>query len=111
MAVTRKAGQLGVNNRFAYFGITKYADRSSPIRMLSKIESTLIEAEVAMRANDYATEATILNVAARACRRWALPPIPTPAIAAAARDALLNERMAELSWKAVVRTTWRGSTS
>ena len=62
MAVTRFAGELGVNNRFAYFGITKYADRSAPIRMLSKTESNLIEAEVAMRAGDYATEVGILNL-------------------------------------------------
>jgi starch-binding outer membrane protein, SusD/RagB family len=95
MAVTRKAGQLGVNNRFAYFGITKYSDRAAPIRMLSKIESTLIEAEVAYRANDYATEATLLN-SLRTRAGVALPTIPTPANATAARDALLNERMAEL---------------
>jgi hypothetical protein len=95
MAVTRKAGQLGVNNRFAYFGITKYSDRAAPIRMLSKIESTLIEAEVAYRANDYATEATLLN-SLRTRAGVALPAIPTPANATAARDALLNERMAEL---------------
>lgn len=95
MAVTRRAGQLGVNNRFAYFGITKYNDRSAPIRMLSKIESTLIEAEVAFRANDFATEATLLN-SLRTRAAVGLPPIPTPANATAARDALLNERMAEL---------------
>jgi len=95
MAVTRLAGQLGVNNRFAYYGITKYADRDAPIRMLSKIESNLIEAEVAMRAGDYATEATILNVM-RARGGVALPPIPIPATQAAAENALLNERMAEL---------------
>ena len=95
MAVTRKAGQLGVNNRFAYFGITKYADRAAPIRMLSKIESTLIEAEVAYRANDFAAEATLLN-SLRTRAAVGLPAIPTPANATAARDALLNERMAEL---------------
>lgn len=95
MAVTRKAGQLGVNNRFAYFGITKYSDRAAPIRMLSKIESTLIEAEVAYRANDYATEASLLN-SLRTRGSVGLPAIPTPTSATAARDALLNERMAEL---------------
>jgi hypothetical protein len=95
MAVTRKAGQLGVNNRFAYFGITKYNDRAAPIRMLSKVESTLIEAEVAYRANDFATEATLLN-SLRTRAGVGLPAIPTPANATAARDALLNERMAEL---------------
>ena len=94
MAVTRFEGQLGVNNRFAYYGITKYADRTSPIRMLSKIESNLIEAEVAMRAGDYATEAQILNVM-RARPGVALPPI-TITTAAEAQDALVNERMAEL---------------
>ena len=95
MAVTRKAGQLGVNNRFAYFGITKYSDRAAPIRMLSKIESTLIEAEVAYRANDFVTEATILN-SLRTRAGVGLPPIPTPANATEGRNALLNERMAEL---------------
>jgi len=95
MAVTRKAGQLGVNNRFAYFGITKYSDRAAPIRMLSKTESLLIEAEVAYRSNDYATEANILN-ALRARAGVGLPAITTPASATEARDALLNERMAEL---------------
>jgi len=94
MAVTRFEGQLGVNNRFAYYGITKYADRTSPIRMLSKIESNLVEAEVAMRAGDYATEAQILNVM-RARPGVALPPI-TITTAADAQDALVNERMAEL---------------
>ena len=94
MAVTRFEGQLGVNNRFAYYGITKYADRTSPIRMLSKIESNLVEAEVAMRAGDYATEAQILNVM-RARPGVALPPI-TITTAAEAQDALVNERMAEL---------------
>ena len=95
MAVTRKAGQLGVNNRFAYFGITKYSDRAAPIRMLSKIESTLIEAEVAMRANDYATEASLLN-SLRTRAAVGLPAIPVPASQAAAQNALLNERQAEL---------------
>jgi hypothetical protein len=95
MAVTRFEGQLGVNNRFAYYGITKYADRTSPIRMLSKIESNLVEAEVAMRAGDYATEVGILNLL-RARAGVNLPPIPLPANEAAAQNALLNERMAEL---------------
>jgi len=95
MAVTRFAGELGVNNRFAYFGITKYADRAAPIRMLSKIESNLIEAEVAMRAGDYATEANILN-ALRARPGVDLPPIVVPGSEGAAINALLNERMAEL---------------
>ena len=95
MAVTRFAGELGVNNRFAYYGITKYSDRDAPIRMLSKIESNLIEAEVAMRAGDYVEEARILNLM-RARPGVALPPIPIPADAAAAQNALLNERMAEL---------------
>jgi len=96
MAVTRLADKpLGVNNRFNYYGITKYADRTAPIRMLSKIESNLIEAEVAMRAGDYATEANILNVM-RARPGVALPPIPVPGDAGAAQNALVNERMAEL---------------
>jgi len=95
MAVTRKAGQLGVNNRFAYFGITKHSDRAAPIRILSKIESTLIEAKVAMRANDYATEASLLN-SLRPRAAVGLSAIPVPAPVAAAQTALLNERQAEL---------------
>ena len=95
MAVTRKAAQLGVNNRFAYFGITKFSDRANPIRLLSKVEATLIEAEVAYRANDFVTEATLLN-SLRTRAGVGLPAIPTPANATAGRDALLNERFAEL---------------
>jgi hypothetical protein len=95
MAVTRKTGQLGVNNRFAYYGITKYSDRNAPIRIFSKIEATLIEAEVAMRAPDFATEATLLN-SLRTRAAVGLPAIPTPTTAAEAQNALLNERQAEL---------------
>lgn len=95
MAVTRKAGQLGVNNRFAYFGITKYANRASPIRMFSKVEATLIEAEVAMRNGDFTTEATLLN-GLRTRSGVQLPAIPVPLTAAAGQTALVNERMAEL---------------
>ncbi|HJU74748.1 MAG TPA: RagB/SusD family nutrient uptake outer membrane protein [Gemmatimonadaceae bacterium] len=95
MAITRRAGQLGVNNRFPYYGITKYRDRTAPIRMLSKIEATLIEAEVAMRNNDFATFATLIN-SLRTRAGVALPAIPTPTSAAEATNALLNERMAEL---------------
>jgi hypothetical protein len=95
MAITRRSGQLGVNNRFAYYGITKYRDRTAPIRMFSKVEATLIEAEVAMRNNDFATMATLIN-SLRTRSGVALAAIPTPTSAAAAQNALLNERMAEL---------------
>ncbi|MFN8574043.1 MAG: RagB/SusD family nutrient uptake outer membrane protein [Gemmatimonadaceae bacterium] len=95
MAVTRKTGQLGVNNRFAYYGIAKYSDRGAAIRMLSKTEMTLIQAEVAMRNNDYATEATLLN-SLRTRSGVGLPAMTVPANAADAQKALLNERMAEL---------------
>ncbi len=96
MAITRRTGQLGVNNRFAYYGITKYNDRTAPIRLLSKTEMTLIEAEAAFRANDYATMTTLLN-SLRTRSAIGLPPIsPAPTTAAAAQAALLNERQAEL---------------
>lgn len=95
MAVTRRTGQLGVNNRFAYYGITKYNDRNAAIRLLSKIEMTLIEAEAAFRANDYATMTTLLN-SLRTRAAIGLPAITTPTTAAAAQAALLNERQAEL---------------
>lgn len=95
MAVTHKTGQLGVNNRFAYYGITKYSDRAAAMRMFSKIESNLIEAEVAMRNGDYTTEASILN-AARTRTGVGLPAIAVPTTAAAGQNALLNERQAEL---------------
>jgi hypothetical protein len=95
MAVTRRTGQLGVNNRFAYYGITKYNDRNAPIRLLSKIEMTLIEAEAAFRVNDYATMTTLLN-SLRTRAAVGLPAIPVPTSATEARDALLNERQAEL---------------
>jgi len=95
MAVTRKTGQLGVNNRFAYYGITKYNDRNAAIRLLSKIEMTLIEAEAAFRVNDYATMTTLIN-SLRTRAAVGLAAIPVPATAAEARTALLNERQAEL---------------
>ena len=95
MAVTRRAAQLGVNNRFAYYGITKYNDRTAAIRLLSKIEMTLIEAEAAFRSNDYATMTTLLN-SLRTRAAVGLPAITVPATAAEARTALLNERQAEL---------------
>lgn len=95
LAVMRTANQLGVNNRIPYYGIAKYASRSAPIRMFSKIEATLIQAEVAMRSNDYTTETALLN-GLRARPGVALPALPVPTTAAAAQTALLNERMAEL---------------
>ena len=95
MAVTRRAAQLGVNNRFAYYGITKYNDRTAPMRMFSKVEMTLIEAEAAFRVNDYATMTTLLN-SLRTRAAVGLPAITVPATAAAAQAALLNERQAEL---------------
>ncbi|MBI3567429.1 MAG: RagB/SusD family nutrient uptake outer membrane protein [Gemmatimonadetes bacterium] len=95
MAVMRTANQLGVNNRIPYYGVTKYASRSAPIRMLSKVEATLIQAEAAMRTNDFVTEASLLN-GLRARAGVALPAIAVPTTAAAAQTALLNERMAEL---------------
>ncbi len=91
MAVTRTAGQLGVNNRFAYYGITKYNDNATDIPMLKKDEMVLIEAEVAFRANDFATMATRLNSLRTAA---GLAAMPTPTSQAAAQNALLNERMA-----------------
>ncbi len=95
MALMRTANQLGVNNRIPYYGIAKYASRSAPIRMFSSVEATLIQAEVAMRASNFTTEATLLN-GLRARTGVALPPMAVPASAAAAQAALLNERMAEL---------------
>lgn len=95
MAVTRRTGQLGVNNRFAYYGITKYNDRNAAIRLFSKVEMTLIEAEVAMRAGDFATMTTLIN-SLRTRAAVGLPPITTPTTAADAQTALLNERQAEL---------------
>lgn len=91
MAVTRVAGQLGVNNRFAYFGITKYNDNATDIPMLKKDEMVLIEAEVAFRKNDFAGMAARLNTLRAAA---GLAAMPTPTTQAAAQTALLNERMA-----------------
>jgi len=95
MAITRRTGQLGVNNRFPYYGITKYNDRTGPIRLLSKVEMTLIEAEVAMRNNDFAGMTTLIN-SLRARTGVGLPAITVPTSLAAAQTALLNERQAEL---------------
>ena len=93
MAVTRKEGELGVNNRFAYFGITKYNDRGADQPMVTSKEMNLIAAEVYMKKNDYANMAAKLNVERTAV---GLAPIPAPTNAADALTALLNERMAVL---------------
>ena len=93
MAVNRKAGELGVNNRFAYYGITKYSDRGGDIPMLTKREMNLIEAEVYFRRGDYTTMTARLNLDRVAV---GLAAIPVPASQAAAQAALLNERLAVL---------------
>jgi len=93
MAVTRFPGQLGVNNRFDYYGITKYADRAANQTLISKREMNLIEAEVYFRKGDYATEVAKLNIDRAAS---GLAAIPTPTSAADAQNALLNERFAVL---------------
>lgn len=93
MAVTRKQGELGVNNRFAYYGITKYNDRGADQPMVTSKEMNLIAAEVYMRKGDFANMAVKLNAERTAV---GLAPIPTPANAADAQTALLNERMAVL---------------
>lgn len=93
MAVTRKAGEKGVNNRFDYFGITKYSDRGADQPILRKAEMDLIEAEVYMRRGDFTNMAAKLNGLRTAV---GLAPIAVPSTAAAAQTALLNERMAVL---------------
>lgn len=93
MAVTRKTGELGVNNRFAYFGITKYSDRGADQPLLTSKEMDLIAAEVYMRKADYTNMAAKLNNLRTAV---GLAAIPVPTTAAAAQSALLNERMAVL---------------
>ncbi len=93
MAVTRKEGELGVNNRFAYFGITKYNDYANDIPLFTKREMNLIEAEAYFRKNDFAQMTQLLNIDRTAN---GLAPIPVPGSAAEAQTALLNERMAVL---------------
>lgn len=93
MAVTRKADEKGVNNRFDYYGITKYNDRGADQPMLSSKEMNLIAAEVYMRKNDFASMTTKLNANRTPV---GLAPIAVPTTAAAAQNALLNERMAVL---------------
>ena len=93
MELWRKEGEKGVNNRFDYFGIQKYSDRAADQPMLSAKEMNLIIAEVHFRNNDFAAMAQRLNLARTAV---GLAAIPVPANATAARDALLNERMAVL---------------
>lgn len=93
MAVNRKAGELGVNNRFAYFGITKYADRGADQAMLTSREMNLIAAEAYMRRNDYTNMVAKLNPD-RITNGLAAIPVPTTA--AAAQAALLGERFAVL---------------
>jgi SusD family len=93
MAVTRRAGELGVNNRFAYFGITKYNDRGADQPLVRKAEMDLIEAEVFMRRGDFTSMAAKINGLRTAV---GLAAIPAPTSAAAAQNVLLNERMAVL---------------
>jgi hypothetical protein len=93
MAVNRKTDELGVNNRFAYFGIQKYSDLAADQPMLTSREMNLIAAEVYMRKGDYASMTTKLNVDRLAN---GLTAIPEPTTAAAAQSALLNERFAVL---------------
>jgi hypothetical protein len=93
MAVNRKSGELGVNNRFAYFGIQKYSDLAADQPMLTSREMNLIAAEVYMRKADYTNMAAKLNVDRMAV---GLAAIPVPTSAAGAQTALLNERMAVL---------------
>ena len=93
MAVTRKLGERGVNNRFDYFGITKYADRGANQPLITFREMNLIAAEVYLRKGDYANMARKLNENRTPV---GLTAIPAPTTAAAAQAALLNERMAVL---------------
>lgn len=93
MALNRKDGEKGVNNRFDYYGIQKYSDRGADQPMLTSREMNLIAAEVYMRKNDFVNEAAKLNIDRVAV---GLAPIPAPANAAEAQNALLNERMAVL---------------
>ncbi|MGQ0648337.1 MAG: hypothetical protein ACT4P7_12275 [Gemmatimonadaceae bacterium] len=92
MALSRRNGELGVNNRFAYYGVVKYADRAGDITLLSKREMNLIAAEVFMRKNDYANMTARLNIDRTAN---GLAPLPT-LTAANAQAALLGERLAVL---------------
>lgn len=93
MAVTRVNGQLGVNNRFAYFGITKYSDRGSDQPLITGKEMLLVAAEVHMRKGDFSSMAAKINEGRTAA---GLAAIPTPTTASAAQNVLLNERMALL---------------
>ncbi len=92
MQLARRNNELGVNNRFPYFGFTKYADRAADQVLLSKREMNLIAAEVYMRKADYANMTARLNIDRQAV---GLAPIPT-LTAANAQTALLNERLAIL---------------
>jgi hypothetical protein len=91
-ALNRKNGELGVNNRFSFFGITKYANRADDQVLFSKREMNLIAAEVYMRKGDYANMTARLNIDRAAVGLAALPTLT----AANAQNALLNERLAIL---------------
>jgi hypothetical protein len=82
-----------VNNRFDYFGITKYADRGANQPLITFREMNLIAAEVYMRKGEFANMARKLNENRTA---MGMAAIPDPATAAEARTALLGERMAVL---------------
>jgi hypothetical protein len=91
-ALSRRNGELGVNNRFAFYGIAKYADRAADQVLFSKREMNLIAAEVYLRRGDYGNMTARLNLDRAANGLAALPTLT----AANAQTALLNERFAVL---------------
>lgn len=91
--VARHTNRFGVDNITRHYSQFKYQTRTDNIRMTSKQEMRLIEAEVLWRQGDYPGAMTILN----ALRADAgLSAVANPNTEEGVRDVLLNERFAIL---------------
>jgi hypothetical protein len=94
VAVVHRAGnRIGVDGFSKHFSQFKYKTQFDNIRVTSKDEMRLIEAEVLMKQGDLAGAMTVLN-GLRA--QVGLNAVPNPGTEAGVRDVLLNERFAIL---------------
>jgi hypothetical protein len=91
--VHRFGNRRGVDGFSLHYSQFKYKTPFDNIRMTSKDEMRLIEAEVLMRQGDLAGAMAILNSLRAAAN---LSPVANPGTANGVRDVLLNERFAVL---------------
>lgn len=91
--VHRHTNRLGVDGFSKHYSQFKYKTRTANIRLTSKTEMRLIEAEVLMRQGDLPGTMAILNELRAVA---GLSPVANPGTEEGVRDVLLNERFAEL---------------